>query len=237
MIFALLWMRRIAGNRCVAGCGLQPRRPRRQLPADVFGKLFLQRITRQTGAKPSISMARTFGAGAGILRRERGLLDQRNSIWMDCDWMPRKTFTTNRRSYSGGDRPQRAKGRRKPRSIIIVAENEPQDTKLIRSQKRGRLRLDGTMERRFSPFRDGGADGEPRSVFRRLSWLTAGTAFLLEIWISLSRAMVFVAEAKKRHVHVGQQSGGNGDVSAESRPDRKFRDVAGESTDLLLRTV
>src|SRR4029077_1311816 len=90
---------------------------------------------------------------------------------------------------------------------------------------------------RFSPLCNGGAYRKPRSLFRRLFGFTAGTAFFLEVWLPLSRAVVFLAEAKARHVHVRQQSSRNGDVSAKSRPDREFRSRLANSSTLLLWAV
>jgi maltooligosyltrehalose trehalohydrolase len=64
----------------------------------------------------------------------------------------------------------RAAARRQP--IFIVAENEPQDTMLVRPPDRGGYGVDA-LERRCAPCRDRGADGR-REAYHRLHGLRAG---------------------------------------------------------------
>ena len=180
MISARLLMRRIVRNRCLAGRGLQPRRPRRQLPAKVFRKLFHRPITRQTGAKPSISMAQIRSPCANSMSRMR-LIGSKNSIWMDCDWMPRKTYTTSERSILGDQLVAREQPPGK-RGDYHRGGKRTAGHQADSFAERGRLRLRRTVERRFHHS----AMVALRAVaklFRRLPGLTAGTAFLPEIWI------------------------------------------------------
>ena len=91
-------------------------------------------------------------AGARVLRRERRLLDRR---------IPHRRPAARRDAADlrrvAATHPDRAIGRARAREarrrapIFIVAENEPQDTRLVRPAADGRLRARRAVERRLPP--------------------------------------------------------------------------------------
>ena len=58
-------------------------------------------------------------------------------------------FDDSARPHSGGHRPRGARGGRRAAATIIVAENEPQQTRARAPRRAGRLRLRRPVERRF----------------------------------------------------------------------------------------
>ena len=60
-----------------------------------------------------------------------------------------------------------ARGGRRRRSIVVIAENEPQHATLVRPPERRRLRPRRALERRLPPHRDGRADRAQRGLLRR----------------------------------------------------------------------
>ena len=92
-----------------------------------------------------------------------------------CGSTRRRRSSTPRRSTSWPRSAARAReaARRRGRSIV-VAENEPQDTRLVRPAGRGRLRPRRAVERRLPPQRDGRADRPQRGLLHRLPRHAAG---------------------------------------------------------------
>ena len=123
------------------------------------------------------------------------------------------------------------------RGIIVVAENEPQDTTLIRPQKEGGYGFDGLWNDDFHHSAMVALTGSREAYFADYLGSPQELLSSLEVWLPLSRAVVFLAETKARHVHVRQQSSRNGDVSAKSRPDRQFRSRLANSSTLLLWAI
>ena len=66
------------------------------------------------------------------------------------------------------DISRRARAAAPERSIILVAENEPQDVRLLRPHRGGRIRLRRPVERRLSSRGGGGAHGASRGVLHGL---------------------------------------------------------------------
>ena len=97
--------------------------------------------TTTSGATRSISTATDAGAGPRVLRRKRRLLDRRVSprrpaARRDAADLRRSPEHVLRRSAP------RARSGRAAASIVIVAENEPQDTRLVRPIDEGGYGLD-----------------------------------------------------------------------------------------------
>ena len=70
-----------------------------------------------------------------------------------------------------------ARKRAAPREVIFVAENEPQEVKLVRPPEQGGYGLDAPVERRFPSHRDGGAHRPQRSLLHGLFGNAAGIHF------------------------------------------------------------
>ena len=70
-------------------------------------------------------------------------------------------------------RQARARSRR-ARRVMLVAENEPQDTRFDPAARARRLRPRRALERRLSPQRRGCADRPPRGLLHRLHRVGAG---------------------------------------------------------------
>ena len=98
---------------------------------------------------------------------------------------------------------RRARAAAAGRSIVIVAENEPQDTRLVRPIDGGRLRPRRALERRLSSQRDGGADRPGRGVLQRHARRAAGVHLGREVRLSVSGPAVPLAARAARHAGVG----------------------------------
>ena len=83
--------------------------------------------------------------------------------------------------------PARAARRPRGRKTLVIAENEFQESQLLRPIERGRLRPRRGLERRLSSFRSRGNDRAQRILLRRLSRYAAGIDFGREVGLSLSR--------------------------------------------------
>ena len=133
---------------------LQPPRPGRQLPARSSRRdYFTDRYENEWGDAINFD-GPDAGAGARVLRRQRRLLDRRVPPRRPA---PRRDAADLRRlaastSLAAIGRARARGGRRRARSVI-VAENEPQDTRLVRPLERGRLRPRRAVERRLPPQR------------------------------------------------------------------------------------
>ena len=71
-------------------------------------------------------------------------------------------------AHPGGDRAPGARERRPARSLVLVAENEPQDVRLVRAGWRRRLRPRRPVERRLPSHRHGRPDRPRRGLLHRL---------------------------------------------------------------------
>ena len=69
---------------------------------------------------------------------------------------------------------RRARAQAGPRTVFLVAENEPQDVRLVRPVRGRRLRARCPLERRLPSQRHGRPDGAGRGVLRRLRRYPAG---------------------------------------------------------------
>ncbi len=62
---------------------------------------------------------------------------------MVCGWMPRRISTTAPKITSSRAMAREARQRAAPREMIFVAENEPQEVKLVKLPEQGGYGLDG----------------------------------------------------------------------------------------------
>ena len=106
--------------------------------------------------------------GARIFHHQRPLLDRRISFRRFPLRRDAKHSAINRRNTSSARSVARRARAAGERSIILVAENEPQETKLVRPRSEGGDDLDGALERRLASQRDRGLDRPQRSVLHRL---------------------------------------------------------------------
>ena len=81
-----------------------------------------------------------------------------------------------------------------PREVIFVAENEPQEVKLVKPSGARWLWPGCPLERRFPSQRDGGSHRPQRSLLYRLLGDTAGVYFVHEVRLPVSRTALQVAE-------------------------------------------
>ncbi len=142
-----------AGHRRDPRRGLQPPRAGRQLPQAVLRRATSRTATRPTGARRSTSTARTPGRCASSILANAG-------YWIDefhLDGLRLDATQDDLRRLAGPHprrhRPRGRARRRAARSILIVAENEPQDTRLVRPPAAGGLRPRRALERRLPPHR------------------------------------------------------------------------------------
>ena len=145
----------------------------------VRSAIFSARRSTPTGARPSILTARIAGRCASFASR-MPVIGSTNSIWTVCGWTPRRTFTTAPQDHILAAMAREARKPAAPREVIFVAENEPQEVKLVKAPEQGGYGLDGLMERRFPSQRDGGAHRPQRSLLHRLPGNAAGIHFILK---------------------------------------------------------
>ena len=186
-----------------------------------FSRDYFTDATRTTGARRSTSKDRA--AGARVLRRERRLLDRRVPFRRAA---PRRDAGHPRRLARARHRRTDPAGAREAagsRAIYVVAENEPQDTRLVRDPAHGRLRPRRALERRLPSHRARRADRPARGLLLRLPGLAAGAHLVREVRLSLSGAVVPLAEEAPRHAGARPAAARVRHLSRESRPGRELR--------------
>ncbi len=102
------------------------------------------------------------------------------------------------------------------RAIVLVAENEPQETKLIRPRSEGGYGLGRPLERRPPSLGDCRADRTASGLLHRLPGHAAGVHLSGEAWLPLPGSALRVAEAAARHPGPWPRSGGVRGVHRES---------------------
>ena len=113
--------------------------------------------------------------GARVLRRQRRATGSTSSTSTACASTPRRTiFDDSPRAHPRGDRAGGAREAAGGAAIVLVAENEPQQTQPRPPARAGRLRPRRALERRLPPHRDGRADRPQRGVLHRLPRHAAG---------------------------------------------------------------
>ena len=127
--------------------------------------------TRTTGDARSTSKDRR--PARALLRRERGLLDRRVPLRRPAARRDAGHQGRVARARARAIVAPRARGGRQ-RAIYLVAENEPQDTRLVRPPADGRLRPRRAVERRLPPHRGRRADRPARGLLHGLHGLGAG---------------------------------------------------------------
>ena len=176
---------------------LQPSRTGRQLPARVLARILHRPVRQRVGRRAQLRR-RGLGAGARVLRHATPATGSTSSISTACGSTRRSRSSISRRSIcwrrSAGARGRRPAGRR----IVIVAENEPQDTRLVRPIDRGRLRARRAVERRLSSQRDGRAHRPGRGVLHRHARRAAGVRLGAEVRVSVSGAVLPLAARRPR---------------------------------------
>ena len=145
---------------------LQPPRAGRQLPGRVLARLLHRQVHRTTGDGRSTSRgprrrARYFVQNAALL--DRGVPLRRPAPRRDAGHQGRVAAPRHRR-----DRRRRRAPRPAACRSYIVAENEPQDTMIVRDAGARRLRRGRALERRRASHRGGGADRTARGLLPRL---------------------------------------------------------------------
>ena len=201
--------RRFPGVRRPRARARARRDPRRRLQPPRSRRLRVRRVrtpttspsaTRTSGATRSISMGPIAAPVARVFRGQRRVLDRRVPPRRAA---ARRDAEHPRRSAEhilAVIAATRARGGRGTRSIMLVAENEPQDVRLVRPVRERRLRPRRTVERRLSPQRRRRADRAARGV---LLAITAAAPQELDVGsqvrVSVPGAAIRVAEAGARH--------------------------------------
>ena len=146
---------------------LQPPRPGRKLPARFFRRLFYRSARERLGRFAQFRRTE-LRTGARIFHHERPLLDRRISFRRLSLRRHAKHSSTTRRNTSSA----RSAARRAPaageRSIILIAENEPQETKLVRPRSEGGDDLDGLWNDDLHHSAMVALDRATRSLLHRL---------------------------------------------------------------------
>ena len=185
-----------AGHRRHPRRRLQPPRSGRQLSPRSSRRTTSPIATTTNGARRINFDGETAGAGARVLHRERRATGSTNSISTACGSTPRSRSSTSRRTHIlTADRRARARGRAGPRSIYLVAENEPQDVQLVRPSKQGGYGLDALWNDDFHHSAMVALTGQQRSVLHRLPRHAAGVRLGREVRLPVSGAVLRVAEA------------------------------------------
>ena len=122
--------------------------------------------TRTSGATRSTSTGPTPGRCASS-SSPTPATGSTSFISTACASTRRSRFSIARRRTSWPTIGRRARAAAGGRPIVIVAENEPQETQLVRPIERGRLRSRRAVERRLSSQRDGRADRPGRGLLQR----------------------------------------------------------------------
>ena len=160
--------------------------------------------TRTTGAGRSTSRDRR--RRARVLRRERRLLDRRVPL--------RRAAARRDPGHQGrfagardrGDRRRRAREAAGRRPIYIVAENEPQDTRLVRPPDAGGYGLDALWNDDYHHTAIVALTGRREAYYTDYTGIAAGVRVEREVRLPLSGAVVRLAEAAARHA--GARSSG-----------------------------
>ena len=130
---------------------LQPPRPRRELPDAVLRTRTSPTATRPSGARRSTSTARA-SAGCASSSSQRRLLDRRIPLRRAAARRDPGHLRQLDADHVVADIGAASARRRGRRGTIVVAENEPQHTNLLRPLERGRLRSRRAVERRLPPL-------------------------------------------------------------------------------------
>ena len=137
--------------------GLQPPRPRRQLPHAVLAALLHRPLQERVGRGAQLRRRRLGGRCASS-SSPTPATGSTSSTSTACGSTPRRPSSTTRPSTSSPAIAARARGRRPAAgAIFLVAENEPQDARLRPARRAGRLRPRRALERRLPPQRGRGA--------------------------------------------------------------------------------
>ena len=130
-----------------------------------FSERLLHRPLRRTsGARPSTSTGRTPDRSASSSRQRRAT-GSRSSTSTACAWTPPSTiYDASPEHILAAHRSARARARRAAAPSLLVAENEPQDVRLVAAGRGRRLRPGRAVERRLPPRGRGGPDRAQRGV-------------------------------------------------------------------------
>ena len=109
------------------------------------------------------------------------------------------------------------------RETIIVAENEPQQTRLVRPVERGGYGLDGLWNDDLHHCGDGRPHGQARGLLHRLPGLASGADLGGEVGLSLPGAALQVAAEPPRHAGARSAALGLRRLHREPRSGRQFR--------------
>ena len=123
------------------GRRLQPSRSGRELPARLCAGVLHRQVHERVGRRDQFRRPGR-GARPRVLHRQRGLLDRRISSRWPAARRDAADLRCVGRARPGSDRPPRARRRPGDRTILLVAENEPQDTRLVRPLEQGGYGLD-----------------------------------------------------------------------------------------------
>ena len=85
---------------------------------------------------------------------------------------------------------KRAREAAQGRGTVIVAENEPQETRLVRALRPGRIRHGRSVERRLPPQRDGCHDRPQRGLLHRLPGQPAGVYLRRQVRLPVPGSVV-----------------------------------------------
>ena len=109
-----------------------------------------------------------------------------------------------------------------PREVIFIAENEPQQVKLVKPAEQGGYGLDGLWNDDFHHTATVALTGHNEAYYTDYLRIAARIRFLHEVRLPLSRPALQVAEEAARHARPGHESARHGHLYPESRSDRQF---------------
>ena len=200
--------------------GLQPLRPRRQLPRPVLRDYFTDRYKNEWGEAINFD-----GPDCGPVRE---FFVANAGYWIDEFHIDGLRLDATQQIFdTSADHILAAVGRRvreaaRGRATLIVAENEPQDVRIVRPVEKGGVRPRRPVERRLPPQRRRRPDRPQRGVLHRLSRRGAGVHLGRQVRLPLPGPALPVAGAAARHVHLGPAAGALRHLPRESRSGRQL---------------
>ena len=185
-----------ARSRRHSGRRLQSRRAGRELPWRICAG-----ATSATRYKNEWGEALNFDDDAAAVRE---LMIANAEYWIDEFHLDGLRLDATQQIFDASadhllaEMSRRTRAAARGRSILLIAENEPQDVRVIAVCRRGRVWLRCNVERRLPPCRRGCVDWPPRGVLHGLRRLAARICLARQVGISLPGAEILVAARAAR---------------------------------------